>query len=209
MQKCTYDLCNSQTYQPTIMFLRFHSLPHKQLLALKGLWYSLINWNFLAIKERLDFSSSFLGQWHCPMFGYSFLLKLTESETTELQTIFPFGDISHERWRENKRRGRGGGVVEGMGFPLPLAASCLLACSRAACSACPLGWRACSQAMKIKSTITLWHLVITDNLKIRTVPKSLPTKYTDVWTIVNLKGQWLMVTRFSIVQYPSCILISI
>ena len=109
MQKCTYDLCNSQTYQPTIMFLSFHSLTHKQLLALKGLWYSLINWNVLAIKEQLDFSSSFLGQWHCAMFGYSFLLKLTESETSDLRAIFPFGDISHERWRENKRRGRGVG----------------------------------------------------------------------------------------------------
>lgn len=180
------------------MFLSFHSLTHKQLLALKGLRYSLINWNVLAIKERLDFSSSFLAQWHCAMFGYSFLLKLTESETTDLQAIFPYGDISHERWRENKRRRGGGGAGEGMGSLLPLAASCSLSCSRAACSACPLEWRACSQAMKIKSTITLWHLVITDHLKIWTVAKSPPTKL-DVWTIAILKGQWLMVTRFSII----------
>ena len=31
------------------------------------------------------------------MFGYSFLMKLTESETIDLQAIFPFGDISQER----------------------------------------------------------------------------------------------------------------
>ena len=145
MQKCTYDLCNSQTYQPTIILLSFHLLPHKQLLALKGLWYSLINWNVLAIKEQLDFSRSFLGQWHCLMIGYSFLLKFTESEITDLQAVFPFGDISHKRWRENKKWGRkgrwvgglGGGGGERMGFPLPLAATCSPTCPCVACSAYP------------------------------------------------------------------------
>ena len=54
------------------------------------------------------------------MFRYSFLLKLTESETTNLQAIFPFGDISHERWHENKRRGVGGGCGSGNGLsPAP------------------------------------------------------------------------------------------
>lgn len=36
MQKLTYDLCNSQTYKPKIMFLSFPSLPYKQLLPFKA-----------------------------------------------------------------------------------------------------------------------------------------------------------------------------
>ena len=60
------------------------------------------------------------------MFGYSFLLKFTESGPTDLQAVFPFGDSSHERWREKKRFGGGGGWVSGLGggvrewaFPCP------------------------------------------------------------------------------------------
>lgn len=54
------------------------------------------------------------------MFCYSSLLKLTESDTTDLQANFPFGDISHEKWRENKRLGAGGGGGGGeWAFPYP------------------------------------------------------------------------------------------
>ena len=79
------------------------------------------------------------------MFSYSSLLKLTESDTTDLQANFPFGDISHEKWRENKRLGAGGGGGGGwMGFPLPLAASCSLACS----------WRLARLALGMGSLLT-------------------------------------------------------